>query len=133
MRTHLESLLVTAKVDVALWGHHQCGARGCPSPVGWPLTAFCPPPLTSLCASTYQRTCPVQNETCTAGAPVHLVIGMAGYDLTHNLTPTLPPYMEVATDKDWGYTRFLVNSTHMVVEFVADSDAQVRDTLVLAH
>jgi hypothetical protein len=56
---------------------------------------------------------------------------MAGYDLTHNLLPTLPPYMVLATDQDWGYARFLVSNSQMQVQFVADIDGQVRDTLVL--
>ncbi len=70
---------------------------------------------------------------CTPGAPVHLVIGMAGYDLTHNLMPTPPPYVDVATDQEWGYTRFTVNNTHLRVEFIADSDGAVHDTLDLQH
>lgn len=73
MRQHVEPLLLKAQVDVALWGHHH----------------------------SYQRTCAVAKEVCTPGAPVHMVIGMAGYDLSHNLLPTLPPYMVVALDTDW--------------------------------
>lgn len=45
------------KVDLALWGHHH----------------------------SYQRTCPVYALKCTPGAPVHVVIGMAGQGLSHNL------------------------------------------------
>ena len=34
---------------------------------------------------SYQRTCPVYNETCMDGAPVHVIIGMAGRELTQDL------------------------------------------------
>lgn len=45
------------KVDLALWGHHH----------------------------SYQRSCQVYKEKCTPGAPIHVVIGMAGQGLSHNL------------------------------------------------
>jgi hypothetical protein len=73
LRQSLEGLLVSAKVDLALWGHHH----------------------------SYQRTCPVINGTCTAGAPVHLVVGTAGYELTKNFEPTLPSYMVKAINEYW--------------------------------
>ena len=45
------------KVDLALWGHHH----------------------------SYQRTCPVYQEKCTDGAPIHIVIGMGGQGLSTNV------------------------------------------------
>lgn len=44
-------------VDLAFWGHHH----------------------------TYQRMCPVVNSQCTEGATTHIIIGMAGRSLLHNL------------------------------------------------
>jgi hypothetical protein len=83
------------------------------------------------------------------------VIGMAGYDLTHNLQKDPPSYVKVALDKDWyaamlrplasslhfiscffyfffsfrGYTRFRVSLSVMTIEFVANSDGGIRDTV----
>ena len=45
------------KVDLAFWGHHH----------------------------TYQRMCPIVNNQCTDGATTHVIIGMAGRSLLHNL------------------------------------------------
>ena len=45
------------KVDLSFWGHHH----------------------------SYQRTCAVYQGKCTPGATVHIVIGMAGRTLMHNV------------------------------------------------
>ena len=47
------------KVDLAMWAHHH----------------------------SYQRTCPVYQEVCTEEATIHVVIGMAGRDLSTDLVP----------------------------------------------
>lgn len=44
-------------VDLAFWGHHH----------------------------TYQRMCPIVNNTCTDGATTHVIMGMAGRSLLHDL------------------------------------------------
>ena len=51
------SLAKKYNVDIALWGHHH----------------------------SYQRTCPVQQQKCTEGSPVHLVIGMGGQGLSKDI------------------------------------------------
>ncbi len=103
LRDNLEPLLLEYKVDLAMWGHHH----------------------------SYQRTCPVHNLTCTDDGTTHVVIGMAGYSLTHNFPDTLPPYFVVAKDDNWGYTRMQVNATHLTMQFVVDTDGSIEDEFTL--
>lgn len=103
LRSSIEPMLLEYKVDLCMWGHHH----------------------------TYQRTKPVFNETVHAGAPTHVVIGMAGYDLTHDFYPEMQPWMVYRTDKHWGYTRVKVNASHLRMQFVADDGGDVLDDFSL--
>jgi hypothetical protein len=103
LRAEVEPLLLLHQVDLCMWGHHH----------------------------TYQRTKPVYNSTERAGAPTHVVIGMAGYDLTHDFYPEMLPYFAYRTDQHWGYTRVIVNSTHLRMQFVADDGGDVLDDFAL--
>lgn len=76
LRANVEPLLVKYGVDLAFWGHHH----------------------------SYQRTCPVNNEVCGLNLPIHVVIGMAGHDLSQNLLPEQPTWIEYVDDDEWGYT-----------------------------
>jgi len=103
LRATVEPLLLEAKVDLCMWGHHH----------------------------TYQRTQPVFNATVNPEGPTHVVIGMAGYDLTHDFYPEMLPYFAYRTDKHWGYTRVRVNSTHLRMQFVADDGGDILDDFSL--
>jgi len=113
LRKYIEPLLVEHNVDLALWGHHH----------------------------SYQRTCPVQKEVCQSAAeakagkrlPVHIVIGMAGMGLSHNLKPTPPAWIEYVTDKVYGYSRIHTNSTTLHFEFVENKGKKVLDHLYLSR
>ncbi|XP_064383549.1 uncharacterized protein LOC135332138 [Halichondria panicea] len=99
---HIEPLLVTYKVDIAFWGHHH----------------------------TYQRMCPVVNGVCQEGAPVHVIMGMAGRALLHDLSPTPPSFVKVLDEWHWGYTRFVANSTTLVFQYI-HNDGNIYDTVIL--
>ncbi|XP_064405797.1 uncharacterized protein LOC135350876 [Halichondria panicea] len=101
---HIEPLLVTYKVDIAFWGHHH----------------------------TYQRMCSVVNGVCQegGGAPVHVVMGMAGRALLHDLRPTPPSFVEVLDELHWGYTRFEANATTLVFEYI-HNDGTLFDHIIL--
>ena len=65
----------------------------------------------------YERTCPVYKKRCldldansSATAPVHVVIGNAGYKLSWGYNPHMPPYWE-AMALEHGYLRCEANKT----------------------
>jgi len=103
LRDSVEPLLMKYKVDLALWGHHH----------------------------SYQRTCKVYQEQCVDGATTHIVIGMGGQGLSQNLRPVKPAWIVTVDDQHWGYSRFTVNATALVFEYVRDDDGEVHDTAVL--
>lgn len=105
LRATLEPLLLAAKVDLAMWGHHH----------------------------SYQRTCAVASTACQPGAPVHVVVGTAGYDLRGAFLNPPPPYTIKALDTFWGYSRIHASRTELTFEFVADVDGSVQDSFVLTH
>lgn len=116
LRKHIEPLLMKAKVDLGLWGHHHSG----------------------------QRTCAVFAETCKAkasstgvysgpyAAPIHAVIGNAGQGMSTNILKEPPAWIEYVNIKAYGYARIhAVNATYLSMEAVSDIDHSVLDTLVI--
>ncbi|KAG0567486.1 hypothetical protein KC19_7G138400 [Ceratodon purpureus] len=111
----IEPLLLNGKVDFAVWGH----------------------------VHNYERTCAVYNGTClglptkdSAGfdtynnaaykAPVHAVIGTAGFVLSDPPTNNLPPWSLVRV-KDYGYGYIQGDITHLNVQFVSATTGGVGD------
>jgi hypothetical protein len=91
-------MLVAARVDLALWGHHH----------------------------SYQRTCQVQGNVCTPGAPVHVVIGTAGYELTHSLYPVRPAIFTTALDLYWFASSFMAQFNKPFALFETNSLGALR-------
>jgi len=89
LRANVEPLLVKYEVDLAFWGHHH----------------------------SYQRTCPVNNEVCGSNLPIHVVIGMAGHDLSQNLLPQAPVWIEYVDDNEWGYTVIQTTEDSLVMSY----------------
>lgn len=104
MRLNLEPLLLKYKVNLALWGHNH----------------------------SYQRTCPVYNLTCQAGAPTHVVIGMAGYGLTQLLQNPQPSYFVFTDDQEYGYTTITTTQSTLTMQFY-NNDNQLRDEFSLSN
>jgi len=106
MQAALEPLLVKYGVDLAFWGHHH----------------------------SYQRTCPIARGNCTtreAGGVIHLVIGMAGFELTKTPIFPQPAIFEVVDMNDYGYTRITADAAALKFEFVANSKRVVKDSITL--
>ncbi|XP_062502844.1 uncharacterized protein LOC134179856 [Corticium candelabrum] len=103
LRQHVEHLLQLYGVDLALWGHHH----------------------------SYQRSCPVYNETCTASGTTHVVIGMAGQSLSHTFRPIKPVWAVYLDDKHHGYSRFEANGTHLTFTYIRNDDNDVHDQFTL--
>lgn len=99
MQKLFEDLLHTYQVDLALWSH----------------------------VHSYQRTCKLYRNKCTADGTVHIVVGTAGR----------PIDLEFFEDKPWlrfsseefGYGRlWIANATSMKYEFVTNKDRKVIDS-----
>ena len=103
LRATIEPLLKKYKVDLALWGHHH----------------------------SYQRTCPLYQGACDKenGIP-HVIIGMAGQGLSHNLQTPKPSWIVIADDQHFGYSRATANSSVLVFEYVRN-DGVIPDTFEL--
>ncbi|KAJ0980194.1 hypothetical protein J5N97_008449 [Dioscorea zingiberensis] len=112
----LEPLLVENNVTLALWGH----------------------------VHRYERFCPIRNFTCvdsssnsTAwGAPVHVVIGMAGQDWQpiweprpdHQDVPIFPqPERSMYRGGEFGYTRLVATREKLTLTYIGNHDGQMHD------
>jgi len=106
LREVIEPLLVKYNVNLGLWGHHH----------------------------SYQRTCPVYNQTCspesTEQPPVHVVIGMAGKDLSQNVLSTAPVWLDFIDDMEWGYTIIETTQKTLTLTFYNNNN-QIRDKFEL--
>ena len=76
----------------------------------------------SVMASTQERTCPVYKKICqpsnsdgSAGGPVHLVVGNAGYELSWFANPSPPDYWDKIV-LEHGYSRCTANQTTLTCE-----------------
>jgi len=101
LQNALEDMLVRHKVDLAIWGHFHA----------------------------YQRTCPVVNSTCEAQrGVVHIVMGMAGYELTTLTPPSLPVWCAQALQDAYGAVAldFQSSPQQLQVTFV-DNTGVVQD------
>ncbi|XP_038972698.1 probable inactive purple acid phosphatase 2 [Phoenix dactylifera] len=116
MLEHLEPLLVHYNVTLALWGH----------------------------VHRYERFCPVKNFNCVdmasqfkaGGAPVHVVIGMAGQDWqpiweprpTHLEVPIFPqPERSMYRGGEFGYTRLVATREKLTLTYIGNHDGQMHD------
>jgi hypothetical protein len=111
----IEPLLLNAKVDLAIWGHVHNYERTC---------------------AVYQSTC-LGNPTNTSGidtynntvytAPVHAVIGTAGFTL--DPISTEPPAWSLVRIGAFGYTYIQADPTSLLVQFVSNSTTgQIDDS-----
>ncbi|TVU40268.1 hypothetical protein EJB05_13724 [Eragrostis curvula] len=118
MLQHLEPLLVSYNVTLALWGH----------------------------VHMYERFCPLKESQCLntsssfqyPGAPVHLVIGMGGKDSQplwqprhdHPDVPIFPqPMRSMYRGGEFGYTRLVATREKLTLMYVGNHDGQVHDTV----
>ncbi|CAK9192348.1 unnamed protein product [Sphagnum jensenii] len=111
----IEPLLLNAKVDLAVWGHVHNYERTC---------------------AVYQSKC-LGNPTNTSGidtynntvytAPVHAVIGTAGFTL--DPISTEPPAWSLVRIGAFGYTYIQADPTSLLIQFVSNSTTgQIDDS-----
>ncbi|EDO31661.1 predicted protein, partial [Nematostella vectensis] len=102
MQHAFEDLLSEYHVDLALWGHYHA----------------------------YERTCPVYNQKCQAGATTHIIVGTAGWTLDPDRYWKMD--WSMYHDNEFGYGRITVhNSTAMYWEWVRNRDNAVVDVVWL--
>ncbi|KAL6880329.1 hypothetical protein ACP4OV_011894 [Aristida adscensionis] len=118
MLQNLEPLLVAYNVTLALWGH----------------------------VHRYERFCPIKNLQCLntsssfqyPGAPVHVVIGMAGQDWQpiwqprpdHPDVPIFPqPESSMYRGGEFGYTKLVATREKLTLTYVGNHDRQVHDVV----
>ena len=99
MQRLFEDLLITYKVDLALWSH----------------------------VHSYQRTCRVYRNECTEDGIVHIVTGTAGRPIDFESFMD-KPWLEFSSE-EFGYGRLSIsNSTAMKYEFIRNKDMKVLDS-----
>jgi len=107
---NVEPLMVKYNVNLGLYGHYHA----------------------------YQRSCAAVNLQCVedgVSAPIHLVLGMAGYELT-NLNPKVPAKWALHRNQvNFGYSRIsFPNDTVGIVEFLSSTpEREVLDSVVLRN
>ena len=89
LQDSVEPLLIKYKVDLAIWGHHH----------------------------SYQRTKKVKGGAPSEDGVVHLVIGMAGYELSSVATEK-PDTHAVQDDQHYGFTKITTTQNEMTVEYI---------------
>ena len=104
LRVALEELLYHNKVDLVITGHHHL----------------------------YERSCPVYRQLCLDGAPTHVVVGGAGFELEE------PGMWEFGWreyyESSHGYGRVsVVDRKSLLWEFVRNKDNTVADKVWLHH
>jgi len=108
LQEYVEPLMMTHKVNLGLYGHYHA----------------------------YQRTCPVNKGSNVedGNAPVHFVLGMAGYELTRN-TPIQPKPWAVHRDqKHFGYAILNAkSSSELQIDFINAEDDSVIDSLTVEN
>eukprot|EP00244_Chara_vulgaris_P002338 TRINITY_DN1408_c0_g1_i6.p1 TRINITY_DN1408_c0_g1~~TRINITY_DN1408_c0_g1_i6.p1 ORF type:complete len:617 (+),score=86.88 TRINITY_DN1408_c0_g1_i6:193-1851(+) len=106
MKHGLEQLLMTYRVDLAMWGHHHTYERTC---------------------AVYRNKCVPPNSDGSFNAPVHLVVGMAGAGTCDNVRPVTPEWIEYLNTEQHGYVRLMVNATHLGYEFIGNNRGEILD------
>eukprot|EP00640_Fibrocapsa_japonica_P000631 CAMPEP_0113945674 /NCGR_PEP_ID=MMETSP1339-20121228/49363_1 /TAXON_ID=94617 /ORGANISM="Fibrocapsa japonica" /LENGTH=632 /DNA_ID=CAMNT_0000951363 /DNA_START=100 /DNA_END=1998 /DNA_ORIENTATION=+ /assembly_acc=CAM_ASM_000762 len=109
MKQELEPMLMEHQVDIGLYGHHH----------------------------SYQRTCQVFDGECqdTSAsepsvfvAPVHLVVGMGGYDFSEFAEST-PDWIDFQSNEQHGASVIEANHTHLHFQFFDGINYQQVDEL----
>uniref|UniRef100_A0A383VVS5 Purple acid phosphatase n=1 Tax=Tetradesmus obliquus TaxID=3088 RepID=A0A383VVS5_TETOB len=141
LRAAFEEAFVEHRVDLTLHGHHHSYQRTCPvndnrcqdTPQQEPA------PSHSSSSSSWHDARSFSSRRRQGGpprvihdapAPVHLVIGHAGADLSLNVDLNPPDIWEVIK-LWWGYLRIEASATELKCEVVSDMDSSLMDAFVL--
>ena len=97
MQQSFEDLLYKYKVDMAFWAHYH----------------------------SYERTCALYKNTCTPGAPVHIVVGTAGKDV--DVEDHFQMNWSLYYENNYGYGRLTqANRSALLWEWVENDSGKVR-------
>jgi hypothetical protein len=101
LQLHLEPLFYKYHVDVNLYAHLHA----------------------------YERSCPMYQQKCIQNGVTHVLIGMAGQDITYH------PYSTQAWsqyhDQQYGYATIFANKTYLHLRYYHSSDNTIADQFVL--
>lgn len=152
LRDAFEEAFVQYKVDLTLHGHHHSYQRTCPVIGGKCVNPSAPSTASSSSSSHGGSTGSGGSNGSNgssgsngergrvrysgsavyvdASAPVHLVIGNAGAELSWNVEPK-PAEIWQNIRLWWGYLRIHASGTQLKCEAVSDSNGGVTDTVTL--
>eukprot|EP00744_Colponema_vietnamica_P002168 GILI01003467.1.p1 GENE.GILI01003467.1~~GILI01003467.1.p1 ORF type:complete len:517 (+),score=158.39 GILI01003467.1:27-1553(+) len=112
LRKEIEPMLISTKVDLALWGH----------------------------VHSYERTCALERQQCMTnfnkddeltveGYPVHVVIGMAGKDESKWMRDS--PKYSMERHRKHGYSKFVATRTKLEFSYIMNEDGKIHDKFTL--
>ncbi|KAJ0410582.1 hypothetical protein ATCC90586_007415 [Pythium insidiosum] len=107
LREELEQLLMDHRVNLVLVAGHQ---------------------------HSYERTCAVYRGQCVPdgrSAPVHMIVGSAGFDLSHSGYSPRFGNWSIAHIDDYGYVRAVIERETMTLQFVSNRRGVVADEVTL--
>nr|QOL01233.1 putative extracellular protein TR9_041a [Trebouxia lynnae] len=106
LREALETVLYTNQVDVTFHGHDHIYERTCP---------------------VYKKICQANNADGSAGGPVHVVVGNAGYELSWFANPSPPNYWDKIV-VEHGYSRCTANQTTLTCTAISSVTGDEMDS-----
>ncbi|KAK9804531.1 hypothetical protein WJX73_005386 [Symbiochloris irregularis] len=109
LRNALEDVLYQYEVDLSWHGHDHIYERTCP---------------------VYQSECQPANADGTQSAPVHVVIGHSGYELSWFANPDVPEYWDVIV-VEHGYQRCSANATSFRCQMISSVTGKQLDEFEL--
>ena len=102
MQQSFEDLLYKYKVDIAFWAHYH----------------------------SYERTCPVYKNSCSPGAPIHIVVGTAGKEV--DTADYFNMNWSLYHENNYGYGRLTqANRSALLWQWVENTSGQVKDSVWL--
>jgi len=101
LQLYIEPLLYKYHVDLNLYGHIH----------------------------SYERTCPMYNNTCVSDGITQVLIGMGGHELTEGTYSG--EKWSIYHDIDFGYTQIWMNKTHLIFSYYHTQDDKLADQFQL--
>ncbi|CAF4141426.1 unnamed protein product [Adineta steineri] len=74
---------------------------------------------------SYERSCPMYQNKCVSDGITHVLIGMAGYDLTHGTYSG--EKWSIYHDEEFGYTHIWANRTCLIFNYYHTKDDKLAD------
>jgi len=78
----------------------------------------------------YERTCPVYNEKCTEGAPVHIVVGTAGVEIENDWMDK--PTWSHSRIASYGFGKLTADKNSLKFQFIDCEEGTIKDEFSLS-